>query len=1142
MTLTALQRDFLVNNLGVVPQRRLLDLMGRFTDMTLESAVDSYLKSEAEILKQLTTLRSITGAASFVEKVERSMTDVQKNVKAARRDGGKDVIQQETTKVQQLVTKAQLVIDNQTVYEQIEQAQKTLQGLDKNGQRAHIAAERQIAMDSLRNATQRAEEGDMAQAKSELKKATDANAKAQKCADDYAKVAALKANAHRLLASMKGIYADETTWNSYSNAINTASAKAEPPTRNYGAATTELNAATTQMKTHMTNWWVTNEPSDLPTLRLKQSTLASKSSNGKTVVDADLLKVAEIRQKIADAVNNSQWPVAMLAATRELPNLLTASLKLADRRIAYDTERETTMTKIEGLKNKKELMGQIFSLNKRVETADQLASPATMRMEDGVVILKEVTNTCVVLTKVYADTKAYLEKREEADEKLALLKEKPSAKAGMLDDQLGYIDGLLLQAQKATGVIDAKRALKTGLNMEDVQAQQVDWALARTTVLQALEAIASADQLADNLADATAVAGEAADADELAKIERLVEELGKQAAQAKSLDHADKAQGMFNDLQSALDEALREATADRIPAAAVLVQSAASLLLGIRTVQTQYAQFVASHKKADDRLKLLLGLTDPPATTVKAQTDAATRHLQAAGVQAEAHQWEKANDLVRNALDEISTGEEFAASRKTFNGRVVTLTNDANSTSDPLKGQIVDMISKAKVKADGFNFVQANRLLDNAQARVASKKVKEKISAGVVDDEFLNAIDSMMAATGGEELLAKSTDNPTGRKAIKSGPELLDELVQGMGDDVPVKVIIAIAKKRFNLDLSISALRFETSGVLTEDKDATATAVEPSNVQNFSQRTKSAKKIYEMLALTPEQSKDNPSLKKVTRENALKNIKFNSTNGNNSFDFANGGYYRGSDSLTSISGRPGDTMQKFGSKQKGYQKDRNGDPVRNSSGQAIEVDQLPAYTKEFEAYAPANEDDIDYFDFANVHETGHAVDDRLRFMASRAGESQVKFGGWVVHGSNIEAIAKQVVKKYGPDHAQVLEPYAADVIIGAKVEKPVVDPADQIAVNTACEDILKWFDIATKCSPWWDHAASKEITMLDGRVYQEAYPRTWVSYPFSERAKGITGYQFRAPGEWFAELYAAFHLGKLKPGHPARQWLSSLQL
>ena len=64
---------------------------------------------------------------------------------------------------------------------------------------------------------------------------------------------------------------------------------------------------------------------------------------------------------------------------------------------------------------------------------------------------------------------------------------------------------------------------------------------------------------------------------------------------------------------------------------------------------------------------------------------------------------------------------------------------------------------------------------------------------------------------------------------------------------------------------------------------------------------------------------------------------------------------------------------------------------------------------------------------------------------------------------------------------------------------------------------------------------------IAGRVYHEAYEGTWVSYSYAARAQGITGYQFRAPAEWFAELYAAFHCEKLNPKHPATPWLRKLK-
>ena len=75
---------------------------------------------------------------------------------------------------------------------------------------------------------------------------------------------------------------------------------------------------------------------------------------------------------------------------------------------------------------------------------------------------------------------------------------------------------------------------------------------------------------------------------------------------------------------------------------------------------------------------------------------------------------------------------------------------------------------------------------------------------------------------------------------------------------------------------------------------------------------------------------------------------------------------------------------------------------------------------------------------------------------------------------------------------------------------------------------------------WNDGAQSIALAFKDGTLYQEAYAGRWVSYKVEARKKGISGYQFRAPGEWFAELYAAFQSGKLQDSHPAVSWLKTL--
>jgi hypothetical protein len=64
----------------------------------------------------------------------------------------------------------------------------------------------------------------------------------------------------------------------------------------------------------------------------------------------------------------------------------------------------------------------------------------------------------------------------------------------------------------------------------------------------------------------------------------------------------------------------------------------------------------------------------------------------------------------------------------------------------------------------------------------------------------------------------------------------------------------------------------------------------------------------------------------------------------------------------------------------------------------------------------------------------------------------------------------------------------------------------------------------------------------DSRVYHQGGPGdTWVSYKLDARSQGITGYQFRAAGEWFSELYAAYYTGMLKPSHPFVPWIQKVE-
>jgi hypothetical protein len=86
-----------------------------------------------------------------------------------------------------------------------------------------------------------------------------------------------------------------------------------------------------------------------------------------------------------------------------------------------------------------------------------------------------------------------------------------------------------------------------------------------------------------------------------------------------------------------------------------------------------------------------------------------------------------------------------------------------------------------------------------------------------------------------------------------------------------------------------------------------------------------------------------------------------------------------------------------------------------------------------------------------------------------------------------------------------------------------------------------WCDAIREDKSIYYSASACQKLQIDGRVYQEAYKNQRVSNDFDAHKKGVAGYQFRSPGEWFAEIHAAYYSGKLNKNHPARSWLSTLR-
>jgi hypothetical protein len=722
----------------------------------------------------------------------------------------------------------------------------------------------------------------------------------------------------------------------------------------------------------------------------------------------------------------------------------------------------------------------------------------------------------------------------------------------MLEDQLTRAKSLLGEATKATGIVNARALIKATPGMEDINAQGQDYEKATVLVRQAAAELAGAKQLATDLAGPNAAKKKGDEAMVPAAVTIALKDLGKEVGIARAAPYSD----VFPDLYKIMDTALAEGqklsqTKDTSGAGAQL-KLVGDALVKARTGQSEHDRF----KKTYDPLVLkqtqFTTSTVPPAAKLKDKTDPLVAALKTAEEQDKARDWNKAFKALNAAEIAAKEAQDASDARKVHDDARKLIFDKANLLTDPIKGQVLAVVTKADEAADKFNFAHAKNFLDNAGARLEGESVKTLAKTTPLDIGKIEiAVQKMLDAVGGDELLPSPTASPvrqqrnakpgTPQKAA-NGPELLDELVKGFDDTVPPEVIIAIAKKRFGIDLKISALTYTAPGNKLEDKVPTGTVVETDQLKPFTQRSKSARNLYNTLAMTPEQTDRNPSLKVVERQNAVKLTP--GSGGKVSISSDGGGWYEAGTNKTVMKGRPGTaSTQNFGADQL----------ADDGSGPMIPVPPQPwdeKTTKEqkaLEVFRPANDTPVDFFEFANVHESGHSVDDRMGFMTSRLGNSA--FCSWQLHGGDFGAVAGPVAAHYAKlakvaDTAGALQQFVIDTMTGGSPEIPVVDPDKQAGVNEACGKIkTEWFPNANfSANPWWSQGKCDKITMDDGRIYQESYSGRWSSYPAAERAKGITGYQFRAPGEWFAELFSAYHHEKLKPGHPARKWLSSLQL
>ena len=331
---------------------------------------------------------------------------------------------------------------------------------------------------------------------------------------------------------------------------------------------------------------------------------------------------------------------------------------------------------------------------------------------------------------------------------------------------------------------------------------------------------------------------------------------------------------------------------------------------------------------------------------------------------------------------------------------------------------------------------------------------------------------------------------------VPGGGAALDALVADMPTDkTPPTVFITAMKARYGVE--VEQFEHRKDGGKSEDPD-TKTRLDPTKPD-------------------PDQEKDLQGLYKVLGKVPVKDVKYVDKINRFTKDKESATYTGGifTDTIALHCGRPGDTDQ----------------TPFDSPGVVV-----PIGEKVQPGCEPAKPGDTaPYFDFTVLHEVGHAVDDARGVMSG----GRDKDAGWDTHGTG--AVAKKISAQVHFD-VDYIEDMLDDKASTPPKHKPKLPKGwKQADWDKARDKAEKWVTAIRVDKKLWDDAAGAKAHSIDGYVYHEAYDGQWVSYRYAARAQGVTGYQFRAPAEWFAELYATFHTGKLNPKHPAAPWLQKLK-
>ncbi|WP_255215802.1 hypothetical protein [Pseudenhygromyxa sp. WMMC2535] len=198
-----------------------------------------------------------------------------------------------------------------------------------------------------------------------------------------------------------------------------------------------------------------------------------------------------------------------------------------------------------------------------------------------------------------------------------------------------------------------------------------------------------------------------------------------------------------------------------------------------------------------------------------------------------------------------------------------------------------------------------------------------------------------------------------------------------------------------------------------------------------------------------------------------------------------------------------------------------------------------------------------------LHELGHTVDNKRGVMDAHGENSE--FGGWTdFHNSQLADEMKESLTVPPPTPNCIQTPRQIQKW-NHSIEWCINDFASpdgngDNTIREEAEDITRTYNLTPhdsqdlksalashpmvkmakknfKLGAWnrSDDTMREMAAPFGGRYFHRSYTQDWVSFEVESRKDAVSNYQYRAPGEWFAELYAHYYMGTLD-GHPLKGW------